>query len=328
MARRQVPDESTLERRTRYEKFCSQEQDVPLFSQPWWLDAVAGASWDVVLAGVNEIHGSMPIAATNSRYRLPVFGMPPLTQTLGPYIRPSQKKLQSAISFRQQVLSELIEGLPDHLKYQQNWHHSQTDWLPFYWKGFRQTTRYTYILPDITDPDRLWSEFSGSMRNVIRKSADRYGMRVVKSDDVSRFLPLHRGVFTRQGSRSPFTDDLLLRVHSAISRRKAGAIYLAVDDRGEAHAGALIAQDRATSYYLLGGSDDHGRKSGAVTHCLWEAIKDCSASTRSFDFEGSMIAPIERYFRSFGSTQTPYFSVEGHRNRFWQSIDTARALLA
>ena len=31
----------------------------------------------------------------------------------------------------------------------QNFHYGITDWLPFYWEGYRQTTRYTYMLKDI-----------------------------------------------------------------------------------------------------------------------------------------------------------------------------------
>ena len=41
----------------------------------------------------------------------------------------------------------------------------------------------------------------------------------------------------------------------------------------------------------------------------FESIKFALSSGRAFDFEGSMIESIEKYFRSFGSIQTPYFSI-------------------
>ena len=48
---------------------------------------------------------------------------------------------------------------------------------------------------------------------------------------------------------------------------------------------------------------------GANTLLYWEAIRLASSVSRVFDFEGSMVEPIEHYFRGFGGRQTPYFCV-------------------
>jgi hypothetical protein len=37
------------------------------------------------------------------------------------------------------------------------------------------------------------------------------------------------------------------------------------------------------------------------------------AVTDVFDFEGSMLRPVERFFRAFGSRQTPYLRVSRAR---------------
>ena len=42
---------------------------------------------------------------------------------------------------------------------------------------------------------------------------------------------------------------------------------------------------------------------------MWEAIKFAATVTKKFDFEGSIIEPIERFFRAFGGRQIPYFQV-------------------
>ncbi len=46
-----------------------------------------------------------------------------------------------------------------------------------------------------------------------------------------------------------------------------------------------------------------------MSFCLWQAIQFASTVTRQFDFEGSMIQPIERFFRAFGGQQTAYHNV-------------------
>jgi len=57
------------------------------------------------------------------------------------------------------------------------------------------------------------------------------------------------------------------------------------------------------------GADPRLRSSGAQSLLFWEAIKLASEKNLKFDFEGSMIEPIERVFRAFGATQVPYLQL-------------------
>ena len=44
---------------------------------------------------------------------------------------------------------------------------------------------------------------------------------------------------------------------------------------------------------------------------MWEAIKFTKEELglNQFDFEGSMIQPVEQFFRKFGGKLTPYYTV-------------------
>jgi len=48
---------------------------------------------------------------------------------------------------------------------------------------------------------------------------------------------------------------------------------------------------------------------------MWHAIQFASTVSTIFDFEGSMIEPVERFFRGFGAVQTPYFSLTHVRSK-------------
>ena len=61
--------------------------------------------------------------------------------------------------------------------------------------------------------------------------------------------------------------------------------------------------------------------------CLWEAILDASKYTKSFDFEGSMIEPIERFVRAFGATQRPYFQISRTPSRLIRMKEALRMVL-
>ena len=95
---------------------------------------------------------------------------------------------------------------------------------------------------------------------------------------------------------------------TAISRNQC-KWFIAQDEKEQNHAGVLIVWDENSAYYLLGGSDPNLRNSGAMSLCMWEAIKFASTVAKKFDFEGSMIESVERFFRAFGAEQKPYFHI-------------------
>ena len=67
--------------------------------------------------------------------------------------------------------------------------------------------------------------------------------------------------------------------------------------------------DKHAAYYLLAGADPDLRNSGASSLLAWEALMRARERTDVFDFHGSMLRPVERFFRAFGARQTPYLSV-------------------
>jgi hypothetical protein len=59
----------------------------------------------------------------------------------------------------------------------------------------------------------------------------------------------------------------------------------------------------------MSGIDPDLRNSGAMSLLVWEALRFAATVTERFDFEGSVIEPVERFFRAFGGAQKPYFRV-------------------
>ncbi|MCD7850930.1 MAG: hypothetical protein LUH63_15070 [Parabacteroides sp.] len=75
------------------------------------------------------------------------------------------------------------------------------------------------------------------------------------------------------------------------------------------HAAVFIVWQESSAWYLAGGGDPALRESGAHSLILWECIRYVSQFTDVFDFEGSMIPGVERFFREFGAIQTPFFTI-------------------
>lgn len=298
----------------KYRELCNTEPSIPIFSQAWWLDAVvSGGRWDVVLVEENNsILAAMPYV-TYKRYGFIFLNQPPLTQTLGPWIKTNNLKASATLSQEKKILKDLIKGLPNFDYYAQNWSWKITNWLPFYWANFKQTTRYTYILDNLSDDKLLWQNLSGNIRTDIRKAKDKFNIRVRDDLPLDSFLRLNDMTFERQGLRTPYSENFVKLLDSACLKNNARKIFIAQDDQGKLHAGVYIVYDRNTCYYLMGGGNPTLRNSGATSLCLWEAIRFAATVSQSFDFEGSMMEHLERFFRSFGGKQTPYFAI--HKTR-------------
>ncbi|MFP3982442.1 MAG: GNAT family N-acetyltransferase [Desulfurivibrionaceae bacterium] len=225
------------------------------------------------------------------------------------------------------VLGALADGLPDFAAYRQNWDYARGNWLPFYWRGYKQTTRYTYVLPDISDNKQLWSGFQKDIRGNIRKAEDRYGVRIRFGEDIGELFPVLRKTFDRQDKRLPFSEHFLYKVDHAAAAEGKRAIILGEDAEGRFHAGTYIVWEGDTAYQLLNGYDPELRQSGAGSLCVWSAIKKAAQHVSRYDFEGSMLEPVERFFRAFGAMQVPYFRVERTDSRLIRAALCARELL-
>ena len=275
--------------------------------QPWWLDAVAEGQWDEAV-----VHRGGRLVARMPFYLTKKFGfrhmqMPPLTQHLGPWLQLSAQKYANRISEEIELMNELIAQLPRFDYFFQRFHYGITNWLPFYWAGFDQTTYYTYVLEELQDEQALWQGFRESTRRQIRKAQKIVQVR--ESEEVDEFLRLNRLTFRRQGKRLPYSESLVHRLDEACRERGARKILLAQDGAGRAHAALYLVWDSQSAYYLMGGADPDLRQSGASSLLMWEAIRFAATVTKKFDFEGSMVPGIERFFRSFGAVQKPYFKI-------------------
>ncbi|UCH98736.1 MAG: GNAT family N-acetyltransferase [Candidatus Aminicenantes bacterium] len=301
-----------------YREFCQQEKRLPIFLKDWWLDAVCvEGPWDAAVvadASNNSVKALLAYYQVKGKLGHLYLTMPRLTQFMGPWIKyPLGQKYTRQLSYEKEVMAALILQLPKFDSFYQNWHYSITNWLPFYWKGFEQTTGYTYVLEDLTDPDTLFKNFRGNIRQEIRKAEKQVTVKV--DNDIEKFYHMACKTYARQDLTPSLSLELMQRVDEACEQHQCRRVFFAVDSSGQVHASVYMVWDSVSAYYLAGGGDPRLRTSGATSLLMWEAIQFASRVTKKFDFEGSMIQPIERFFSSFGAKQKPYFQVSKVNSR-------------
>jgi lipid II:glycine glycyltransferase (peptidoglycan interpeptide bridge formation enzyme) len=182
------------------------------------------------------------------------------------------------------------------------------NWLSFYWQGYDQTTKYTYRLNNISNIDNVWNGISQNIKYDIKKAL-KNDLRINTKGEISDFIDLYNKTFLRQKLKPRFSEKKIRKLDKICEINDVRKIIIISDELGRNHAGVYLVVNEYCAYYLMGGGDPDLRSSGATSLALWEAIKFASSKTNVFDFEGSMVQSIEKYFRAFGGDLTPYFQI-------------------
>lgn len=310
----------------KYRVLCSEEPSIPLFSQAWWLDAAAGKDgWDVVLVEKDGlIIGALPYVK-EIRYGFTILTQPALTQTLGPWLRLGEDvKSSKKLGYEKDVIQELYSLLPPYDRYSQNWHYDRTNWLPVYWMGFLQSTKYTYVINNISNVDTVLNNFEHSKRKNIKKSEKV--VKVVYDISAREFFDNHEMTLKKQGQAISYSFELFERLWLAGYENNAAKTIAAFDEDGNMHAALFIVWDKHSAYDLISTIDPDYRVHGAASLLIRDAIVYVSQFVDKFDFEGSMIESVERSFRQFGAEQVPYFSIHKTPSRILKTLLFLRSM--
>ena len=305
--------------KARYHDFCRTAPDVPVFAQPWYLDACAESGiWDVVLA---EEKGQV-VAALPFFYKqkgpFRYVTMPPFVKWLGPYLLP---EFRGQLPKEHELMQALIAQLPALAAFKQNFYPTVTNWLPFYWRKYQQTTYYTYRLHQLRELTRIETSLSSGIRRDIRLA--RQQVRVIHELSINEFYRVNMLSFQRQELAPPYSLGQFRRLDAALATAGRRQLFFAVDAQDRVHSVACLIWDATTAYFLLAGDDPALRASGAGVLLAWECIRYASEVLKldCFDFEGSMLPGVERIRVRFGAVQTPYFYVWKHNSRLFELLE-------
>lgn len=292
-----------------FTEWCAQRRDIPIFMTPTWLDAASGGGgWDVAVVGQpNDLLGFMPWFQKR-KLGFRIITMPPLTPYLGPWLHyPEGQKQPAKLAFEKKVMEGLLEQLPASDRFIQYLHPEVSNWLPLKWAGFTQTTRYTYILPDLSNLDTVHTNMQGNIRREIKKAKQL--LTVTQTDSVGTLYSLMRDDMA--GKKEPLLFDLahMQRVFHATHAVGRASVFQAKDEKGTVAASIMLVWDDRSAYYLAGACRPEFKTSGVMSLLLWEGICHAATVTKAFNFEGSIREPIERFFRAFGGIQTPYHEI-------------------
>jgi len=311
----------------KYREFCKKEKNIPIFSKDWWLDAVCGYdNWEViVIEKGGNIFAAMPYT-NRKKYGQLIISQPILTQTLDIYFNyPKNQKYYKKLSFEKEMIEKILQTLPKFGMFYKSFNFKHTNLLPFYWAGFEIKVNYTYVIENLKIED-LEKNFETDIRRRRRKAYEA-GIKVYESEDIEKFYQLNKMTFSRQNRDIPYSFKFIENLYKVCKNNDAVKMFFAKDTEGNIIAGNFLIYDESTVYYLMGGIDPSYKDMGGMDIVQYESIKFALEHNKTFDFEGSMIESIEKYFRSFGAIQKPYYSISKTNSKLIKIKNCVRDLL-
>ena len=278
-----------------YKSFCQNCDEIPIFSQYWWLDSVRGDhEWDVLVYEMNNnIVASMPYY-TKKKLGLKLLIHPKFTQKLGPFI---MSKYQNEYL---KILEYFLDNMPIFNLYSQNWNSNLINWLPFYWRGYGQSTSYSSVIENLDNHNLIVNNFKQNRKQDFRK-AQREKFFTVFDIDPLIFYNEHVKNLKIINNKISYNFDIFKKLHDNCVSRSQGTIAGTKDNYGNFHSLAFIVWDKNYGYLNQLTTNQLKIKNGSSSLLIKDILFYLRGKTKNFDFEGSMDHGINNFYRSFGS---------------------------
>jgi len=294
-----------LTNKEHFKKFSEHQAEKLGFSMHfnWWNEVVQD-SWEVaVLEKGGEIQAIWPYYL-RKKGPWKMIAQAPLTPYAGPFlVYPEGQKTCSKISYEHKQYEALMKQLPKVAEIDLSFPMRFENGLAFQWNAFEERVKYTYLLNLKSDEAFLWKNLRENVRRQIKKAEKCLRLEIAfKSEALETAM---RSTFEQQHQPYPLAEKYLERIIHYFEKHECGKLYLAYE-KEQLHSAIAIVYDATTAYYLVGGSMQAHKNSGAMSLLMWQAIQDAkSRGLEYFNFEGSSIPSIEKYLRGFGGELQP-----------------------
>lgn len=288
-----------------WDDFVAESPQGTIFHTSWWLNC-SGHKFELYgLFKQGKLVAGLPVVYWRWHW-WDMITQPPFTPYQGLLFAPAEGKYVSRLSTQKRQATALIEAIKNKATIIIiNCHWTIHDMQPFRWAAFEPLVHYTYLL-DMQNFSAIWPNMDSTKRNNIRRSKNE-GIIIKEGFDIPEVVRLSQATFNRQAMN--ITWDMLTKTYQTeLARREVGRTFIAYNPAGEAIAGLLLVWDKQCAYYLMGGYKQEVAHRGAMSLAFWQAINYAhAAGLPTFDFEGSDVPQVERFFRKFGARQTPFY---------------------
>lgn len=185
--------------------------------------------------------------------------------------------------------------LPIHIK----------DVQPFLWANFECTSKFTYILDIEQSEEVMMQNMSPERRKNIKDG--QKNIEYFHCDDFN--LAYNRTIISLSENNASFNEGIVKNLITQFPK-KDNHICIGTKIDNELSSIHFITSDTKNANYIFGWND---KKSSSIagTFGLWSCILEAKTrGLKTFNFAGSAIPSIEKYFRGFGGELVSSFQIK------------------
>ena len=272
----------------RYDK-CIADSDCSLiYATSWYLNIVA-ENWDALV--LDDYKMVMPLTHRR-KYYIPYIFQPPWVQQLGVF---------SAEEIKQDIIGKFLKAIPGKFKL--------VNILFNYNNIFSNkylSKRDNFILKMNPSYDVIYNGYNKLRKRSLIK-AKKLNLIISRANNANSLINLfkeNRGAELKKDER----DYELLKQLVLKGIEKHCVEILHVEDKNNKLLGGIVFfKTKNRIIYLFSGVNSAGRESQAITYIIDFIIRKNCEKDIIFDFEGSMIPNIAKFFKSFGSIKENYY---------------------
>jgi len=278
----------------KYDNCISEAENPLIYACSWYLDIVA-SDWHCLVW--NDYKAVMPIPYIRSKRNLyfKKIQQPGFCQQLGIF---------SKAKVTPEIFKAFFENLLALRPIQYCFNSSNNVFLSS--DDIRFSSRVNYELKLMDSYPDIKSRYSNNLiRNL--KKADKSNLTISSDISTESLIKMKKSLKKHQLSNKIY--PILEALINKTNQLDHGYPYV-VSENGVALASAFFIQFKDRLIHLISTNSDEGRNKGAMAFLFDRIIHQHSESKLIFDFEGSMIPGVARFFSSFGAEVVNFYQYE------------------
>lgn len=288
-----------------WDAFIASSPQAAPYGCSWYLDVVWPGWKAIVVIEKDQILAALPFSISKKHGINYVFN-PKFSQYVGIFFGAIEKKNATlTFALKKRLVKAIVEALPSEIKVFNIKFAPEFDYpLPFHWAGYELHTRFSYWLDNQTDKLSLFKKFEERTRTYINKAV-KSGLVVSSIPDIDAIVAL-----ANERNSYPLEEALLKKLWTALRQQKKGIALEVRDATGRLHAGLIYQQFQHKIIHLFSAFDVELGNQGGMSLAIWKSIETAGLEVKIIDFEGSMLEPVENFFRGFGTRPVPYLEIK------------------
>ncbi len=290
--------------------FCKHaEPEIGVFGSKKWLSAYGSK---LNLIGIykdeHQLIGGFYFLKTK-KYGFTFLKLPPYTPHCGLFFISESKNKSSVNNFAKEIITEVCTYITNQksaltvLAFPS----AIIDLQPFIWEKYKVVPNYTYRISLSASMDDIKAHFDSKNRNVINKAIKEEV--VVNENSLSQKELATFFINALNTTDANVYDNELKNIFSKFSD-SSNSFSMAAIKNNELLGVVFCIYDKNNCYYLLGGVNKNSGVQGVNNLLVQKSIEKAKdLGCKTFDFEGSMLKGVEKFFRSFGPELVPFYTV-------------------